>query len=74
MHGVVHSVHAAARDRVTGLYRDFVDSKPLATRLQHLGHEWKRLQLAMFIKCCKYLLGAHHLDKVAYVEFSRLVR
>jgi hypothetical protein len=74
MHGVVHLVHAAVRDRVAGLYRDFVDPKPFATKLQHFGHEWKRLQLPMFIKRCKYLLGAQHLYNVVYVEFSGLVR
>jgi hypothetical protein len=62
MHGVVHSVHATVRYRVAGLCRDFVDQKSFATKLQHLWHERKRLQLAMFIQRCKYLLAAQHLD------------
>jgi hypothetical protein len=71
MHSVVHSIHAAVGDRVARFYGDLVNMKPLATELQHLRHEWKRVQLAVFIKCCKYFLGAHYFHEIADVKAPR---
>jgi hypothetical protein len=52
-------------DRVAGLVRAFVNSKPLTAVLKHLRHEWQLVQTSGFVEGGKDLLFASNFHPIA---------
>jgi hypothetical protein len=69
MHCTLDSTSANWENRIAGLVRAFVNSKPLTTEREHFGHEWHPVELAIAVERSKNLIFAANLDPVAHPQF-----
>ena len=65
VNGMLHTPATRTRCGVTGLMSALVHTKSLPDELQHFGHEWHGVQIAVVVERGENLVHASHFDELA---------
>jgi hypothetical protein len=73
MHGVLHAPAPGLFYGVARFISSFEYFELLSTILEHLRHEWKLIEFAIFIKSTEYFFLGPHLNNFSDSEVQRKV-